>query len=144
MSLGGSFQLDTNGSKICGEVIVVAQDVAHVFEARGLIALLLVELASRIGRAISATLLDRRSLAVVTPWPPMDFGTPITANFVSPGRNDHTLIEIGRGLTAQLAGGAQTREPDAMVRKMTAWAARSGGITQKIFPTLIDLHFAII
>lgn len=126
LSLGGNFQLDTDGSKIRGEAIAVAPDVAHVCEAEGLIALLLVEPESRIGRAISATLLDGRSLAVVTPWPPMDFGTPIVANFVSPGRNDRTLIEVGRGLTAQLAGGAQAREPDAMVREMIAWFVAAG------------------
>lgn len=124
LSLGGSFQLDTDEPDIRGDAVAVAADVTHVFGAEGLIALLFVEPESRIGRAISATLFDGRGIAAVTPWPLMDFGTRIAANFISPGRNDRALIELGRGLAARLAGGAQAREPDPRVRKMTAWAAR--------------------
>ncbi|HEV2530321.1 AraC family transcriptional regulator [Phenylobacterium sp.] len=124
LGLGGWFRLDAGGADVRGEAVAVAADATHTFEAEGLLAMLFVEPESRNGRAISKTLFGQETLAAVPPSMLGDFGNRIAANFRGGSRDDHVLIELGRGLAAHMAGGTVAREPDPRVRKMIAWAAR--------------------
>ena len=124
LSLGGRFRLSTGGPEVGGAAIAVAADATHVFGAEGLIALLFVEPESRTGRAISTALFKKGDLAPVPAALLGDFADRIAANFLATTRDDHALVDLGRGLAGRLAGATAAREPDPRVRKMIAWAAK--------------------
>jgi AraC family transcriptional regulator len=117
LSLGGRFELRTQGRTVPGNA-VVAPDVEHVFVAVGRIAILFVEPESRAGRAIAQALFRD---GVLTPLAPDALGDLIArlgdASRTTPV-NEPALEEIGRLMVQRLAGRAIASLPDMRVRKM--------------------------
>jgi AraC family transcriptional regulator len=124
MSLGGHFRLQTASSHVAGDVVAVAADAGHTFEAEGLIALLFVEPESRSGRAIASRLFDDAALAAVAPGLLCDHRDRIATAFRAAGKDDALFIDLGRSLIARLAGDTRADVPDLRVRKVIAWAVQ--------------------
>jgi AraC family transcriptional regulator len=124
LGLGARFRLHTSGPEVGGDAVAVAADTTHIFEADGLLALVFVEPESRAGRAITRQLFESRDLAEVPSGGLAELRERIAANYRAATRNDDGLVELGRAITTQLAGGISTPEPDLRVRKMIAWASR--------------------
>src|SRR5262249_46703221 len=123
ISLGGVFGLRTAATSMQGEAVAVAADAGHDFEAEGLIAFLFVEPEGRLGRAISKRLFDKGELAAVPLDLLGDFPARAKTAFRAGGRNEATLVEIGRRLASALAANVAGEAPDLRVRKMIAWAS---------------------
>ncbi|MEJ0023264.1 MAG: AraC family transcriptional regulator [Alphaproteobacteria bacterium] len=124
ISLGGHFKLATEDVSVPGEVVAVAADARHVFEAEGLIAFIFIEPECRLGRAVSNRLFSKAKLAAVSPELLGDFRERAAATFRSAQRNDSNLIDLGRAAAAALAADAKADAPDLRIRKLIAWAAQ--------------------
>lgn len=122
LALEGVFDLHVADRAVAGPVAVVAADVRHAFEPKGLIALLFIEPESPAGRALAATTLADRPVAAVAPERLGDLPARIAANLRAPHRNDEALRDLGRGLTNRLAGDIEPPAPDARVQAIIAWA----------------------
>lgn len=120
--MGGKFRLDTPEIHVGGEAVAVAADAEHTFEAEGLFAILFVEPESRQGRAIAGQLFQGPGLAAIPHALLGDFRERIAATFRAAVRDDAAFIDLGRGLTAHIAGTARGDVPDLRVRKVIAWA----------------------
>jgi len=124
IGLGGLFRLETPDDYVGGDVVAVAPDAGHTFQAEGLFAILFAEPESRLGRAISARLFKGKDLAAVPRDLLGDFPERIAGVFRTGGRNETQLIALGRGLTSHLAADIRGDVPDLRVRKVIAWAHR--------------------
>ena len=124
IGLGGWFKLDTIDAHARGEVVAVAADVRHVFEAEGLVAFVFIEPESRLGRAIAAKLFQGDELIAIPDGVLCDFPARLAAAYRNSHRDDTALIELGRALVGALAADAKAGAPDLRVRKMIAWAAQ--------------------
>lgn len=124
ISLGGQFRLDTPDYNIRGDAVAVAADVAHTFEAEGLIALLFAEPESRLGRSMASRLFNGKNLSLVPPPLLGGYQDRLAETFRAGGRIDPTLIDLGRSLTSRLAADARADVPDLRIRKVIAWAGK--------------------
>jgi AraC-like DNA-binding protein len=122
IGLGGHFRLDTRDNHVGGDVVAVAADVGHTFQAEGLFAILFAEPESRLGRAIAVRLFRGEDLAAVPRHLLGDYPERIAAVFRAGGRNETQLIELGRRLSSHLAADIRADVPDLRVRKVIAWA----------------------
>jgi AraC family transcriptional regulator len=123
LALEGRFELHTQNGCVPGPAAVVAADVRHAFEPKGLIALLFVEPESPAGRALTAALLADQPVAVLAPEFLAEHGAEIAAAFRASGRDDGRLRDIGRSLIDHLAGAAEPPPVDARIETALAWAA---------------------
>lgn len=122
LSLGGRFKLRTQ-AEVTSDDAAVAPDVQHVFQAEGLIALIFIEPESLSGRAIAASLFQRKDLAPVPADLVMDLANQLRTHYLRPTPDEAALEKLARQMVARLAGLAQADLPDPRVRKIMAYAA---------------------
>jgi AraC-like DNA-binding protein len=124
LALRGEFTLETRAEQVAGGAVAVAPDTVHAFEAEGIIAHLFVDPEGRLGRSLQRALFSSTGLVAIESSQLSDLPGRLLADFEAPERDDASLIALGRGLLAQLAGASERDErPEARVRKMSAWAA---------------------
>ena len=123
LALDGVFQLHVMDRSVPGPAVVVAPDVRHAFQPKGLIALLFIEPESPAGRVLGGALLDGTAVATAPAELLGDFPARLAAAFTDPDRDDEALREIGRSMIRRLAGAAEPPAPDVRVRTSIAWAS---------------------
>jgi AraC family transcriptional regulator len=116
---GGAFKLHLRDRIATGDVVIVAADAAHAFEAEGAVGLLFVAPESRAGRVL-AKLLDGAPAVAADQL--ADAAPEIEAAFRAQHDPLSAMREAGQQLTARLAGAVRTIEPDRRVRQMIDWA----------------------
>jgi AraC-like DNA-binding protein len=122
LSLDGDFEFESGSHSVSGDVVAVAPDAPHAFNARGLFAHVYIEPECRAGRAAANALFSGdEPLARVTDIPLGDLAGQLAAAFNRRHRDDQELTHLGRGVIERLAGGKNAAEPDARVRKILAW-----------------------
>jgi AraC family transcriptional regulator len=124
LALEGQFHLHADDRSCPGPAVVVAADVRHAFEPKGLIALLFVEPESAAGRSLRSTLLREQRVAALPAEVWEDHIAELASVFRAADSDDSPLREIGRRLVQALAGGAEAPEPDTRVQFTLAWVAR--------------------
>jgi AraC family transcriptional regulator len=117
---GGAFKLHLRDRIATGDVVIVAADAAHAFEAEGPVGLLFVAPESRVGRALARVLDD--APAVAAPQF-VDAAPEIEAAFRTQHDPISAMRAVGQKITARLAGTARSIEPDRRVREMIQWAS---------------------
>jgi AraC-like DNA-binding protein len=123
LALDGDFEFESGEHRVGGDVVAVAPDAVHAFNARGLFAHVYIEPECRAGRAAANALFAAdEPLAQVTGIDLDDLAADLMAAFSRPRRDDRELADLGRCVIQRLAGGANAAEPDARVRKIVAWA----------------------
>ena len=123
LALEGEFRLHALDRSVPGPAVVVAPDVRHAFEPKGLIALLFIEPESPAGRALASTLLIEQPIATAGLELLGDFPAQIRGAFSDSSRDDERLRDLGRGLILRLAGRAEPPAPDPRIQATVAWAA---------------------
>jgi AraC-like DNA-binding protein len=122
LALDGDFEFESGKHRVSGEVVAVAPDAPHAFNARGLFAHVYIEPECRAGRAAASTLFTAdEPLARVEGTDLDDLALDMATAFGRPRRNDRELIELGQRVIQRLSGGAGAPEPDERVRKIVAW-----------------------
>jgi AraC family transcriptional regulator len=125
LSLEGDFEFESGAHSLSGDVVAVAPDALHAFNARGLFAHVYIEPECRAGRAAANAIFSGdEPLARVTDVPLADLASQLTAAFNRPRRDDHELTHLGRCVIERLAGDASAVEPDARIRKVLAWVQK--------------------
>jgi AraC-like DNA-binding protein len=123
MSLGGHFRLSAANTQVTGEIVAVAADAEHVFEAEGLIGFVFIEPESRAGRAVAKRLFSGEALASVPPEWLGDLRVRVAKAFRDGTPDDAAFETLGRAIVTALSADTKAAEPDARVRKVIAWAA---------------------
>ena len=122
LALEGDFEFESGARRASGEVVAVAPDALHAFNARGLFAHVYIEPECRAGRAAASALFaGDEPLACVTGIPLDDLAAELATAFKRSARDDRELTQLGRSVIARLAGGASAAEPDARIREILAW-----------------------
>jgi AraC family transcriptional regulator len=120
LALEGDFEFESGSRRAAGDVVAVAPDALHAFNARGLFAHVYIEPECRAGRAAANALFaGDEPLASVTAIPLGDLAAEMTAAFKR--KDDRDLTHLGRRVIERLAGGASAAEPDARVREILVW-----------------------
>lgn len=119
--LGGRFAVTTGAGETQGDLVAVAADVPHRFEAEGLVAILFVEPESQPGRAILQGRLNGHPARALAECAITDLAARIAADYRSGGGN---LAALGSALVARIAGETKVHAPDLRVRKVIAWASQ--------------------
>jgi AraC-like DNA-binding protein len=123
LALDGDFEFESGSQRIAGDVVAVAPDAPHAFNARGLFAHVYIEPECRAGRAAASALFKGdEPLARVQGIDLDDVAMDMATAFARHRRNDRELAELGRRAIERLAGGTSAPEPDARVKKIVAWA----------------------
>ncbi len=122
LALDGRFRLRTPAQSLARDA-AVAPDVAHVFAAAGLMALIFIEPESQSGRAIAKSLFEGRELVAVPRKLVGDLARQMRDHYRRPRVDERALEDLARQLVARLAGLAQAELPDPRVRKIMAYAA---------------------
>ena len=123
LALDGDFEFESGEHRVGGDVVAVAPDAVHAFNARGLFAHVYIEPECRAGRAAANALFAAdEPLARVTGVDLDDLTADLATAFNRSRRDDRELANLGRGVIQRLAGGTSAAEPDARVRKIVAWA----------------------
>jgi AraC-like DNA-binding protein len=122
LSLGGRFELRTKKLAVQGTA-AVAPDASHIFEARGLCALLFIEPESEPGRAICESLFQRASLVSIPEPLVADITKRLVDAYCSAPIDETVLEGLGRSLVARLAGLSSPKPPEPRVQKMIEFAA---------------------
>lgn len=123
LALDGDFEFESGDHRVDGDVVAVAPDAPHAFNARGLFAHVYIEPECRAGRAAASALFAAgEPLARVSRIDLDDLALEMAAAFSRPRRDDRQLTDLGRRVIQRLAGGASAPEPDARVRTIVAWA----------------------
>ena len=123
LALDGDFEFESGEHRVGGDVVAVAPDAPHAFNARGLFAHVYIEPECRAGRAAASALFKAdEPLAPVAGIDLEDLAADMTTAFNRHRRSDRELMDLGRNVIQRLAGGASAPEPDARVRKIVAWA----------------------
>lgn len=124
VGLRGWFSLEMRDASVEGDVVAVAPDTEHALAGEGVVAHLFVDPEGRLGRALQRALFARASMVSVPASQLATWRAQLLTAFEAGDRGDRSLIELGRGLLAQLTPGSERDErPEARVRKMAAWAA---------------------
>jgi AraC-like DNA-binding protein len=122
LALEGDFEFESGSRRAAGDVVAVAPDALHAFNARGLFAHVYIEPECRAGRAAANALFSGdEPLARVTGIPLADLAAELSSAFKRHGRDDKELTQLGRRVIERLAGGTNAAEPDARVREILAW-----------------------
>jgi AraC-like DNA-binding protein len=122
LSLDGDFEFESGAQRVEGDVVAVAPDAPHAFNARGLFAHVYIEPESRAGRAAAKALFEAdEPLARVTGVDLDDLAVDLIAAFNRRSRDDRELMHLGRRVIERLAGEKSAPEPDARVREILAW-----------------------
>jgi AraC family transcriptional regulator len=122
LSLRGWFTLEAGDQQVSGPVAAVAPDTEHAFQAEGAVAHLFVDPEGRTGRELQRALFASAPLVSIPGL--AGVRAQLLAAFDATGRNDLTLVELGRAVVAALApDGDRDLRPDARVRRMSTWAA---------------------
>lgn len=121
LGLGGWFRLGTHDGVADGDIVAVAPDVPHIFQAHGRLAILFVEPESRVGRAVTNSYFRDSDLAT-PPDSLVALRADISVAWSEAGADHDALIALGRELVTALAGDARANAPDLRVRKVMAWA----------------------
>jgi AraC-like DNA-binding protein len=124
LALQGGFELQAQDRAWPGPVAVVAPDVRHAFEPKGLIGLLFVEPESPAGLTLTRTLLADAPVASVPPGLMAGFVEELAEAYRSAGHDDASLAEIGRRMVRALAGDGEALMADERVQAILAWASR--------------------
>lgn len=120
LRLEGDFEFESGDRRASGDVVAVAPDALHAFNARGLFAHIYMEPECRAGRAAASALFaDDEPLARVTGIPLDDLAAELSAAFKR--KDDRDLTQLGRSVIDRLAGRRSGAEPDARVREILAW-----------------------
>lgn len=120
LALEGDFELESGSRRAAGDVVAVAPDALHAFNARGLFAHVYIEPECRAGRAAANALFaGDEPLSRVTGIPLGDLAGEMAAAFKR--KDDRNLTHLGRRVIERLAGGTSAAEPDARVREILAW-----------------------
>lgn len=123
LALDGDFEFESDDYRVGGDVVAVAPDAPHAFNARGLFAHVYIEPECRAGRAAASQLFDAdEPLACVNAIDLDDLAIDMATAFSRPRRDDRELINLGRRVIQRLAGETSPLEPDARVSKVVAWA----------------------
>jgi AraC-like DNA-binding protein len=123
LALDGDFEFESGDRRIAADVVAVAPDAPHAFNARGLFAHVYIEPECRAGRAAASALFEAdEPLAAVSGIDLDDLAMDLATAFSRQRRDDRALADLGRRVIERLAGGAAAPEPDARVRKIVAWA----------------------
>ena len=122
LALEGDFEFESGAHSVGGDVVAVAPDALHAFNARGLFAHVYIEPECRAGRAAASALFaGDEPLAQVAGISLGDLASELSAAFKRRGRDDRELTDLGRRVIERLAGGASAAEPDSRVREILAW-----------------------
>lgn len=123
IALEGDFEFESGPHRAAGDVVAVAPDALHAFDARGLFAHVYIEPECRAGRAAASKLFESdEPLAVVAGIDLDDLALDLTTAFSKSRRDDRELADLGRRVIERLSGGVTATEPDARVREIVAWA----------------------
>ena len=123
LALDGDFEFESGNHRVGGDVVAVAPDAPHAFNARGLFAHVYIEPECRAGRAAARQLFNAdEPLACVEDIPLDDLAIDMATAFSRARRDDRELVDLGRQVIRRLAGATTAAEPDARVRKIVAWA----------------------
>lgn len=121
-SLGGAFSLHLEHHAVPGPYAMVAPNVEHAFEARGLVALLFIEPESRAGRSLTQLIAGEPAAAISTEQA-RDAPSLIKAAFADPHDPRGALRSVGMEIANRIAGHTQrVKEPDRRVRQIIKWA----------------------
>lgn len=120
-SMGGAFSLHLDDGVLGGPNAVVAPDIKHAFEARGLVALLFIEPESRAGRSLHE-LMRGRPGASISAEEARDAPSLIKLAFEDASDPVGALREAGVKIVNRIAGHVRTIEPDRRVRQIIRWA----------------------
>lgn len=122
LSLGGQFELRTRKLAVQGAA-AVAPDESHVFQAKGLIALLFIEPESEAGRAICQAFFQKAALVPVPEPLVADIAKQLEKAYCASAIDEKILEGLGRSLVARMAGLSCAKLPEPRVEKMIAFAA---------------------
>jgi AraC family transcriptional regulator len=123
LALDGDFEFESGDYRVRGDVVAVAPDAPHAFNARGLFAHVYIEPECRAGRAAASALFKAdEPLTRVKGIEVDDLAIDMATAFSRPRRDDRQLTDLGRRVIERLSGGANALEPDARVQKIVAWA----------------------
>jgi AraC-like DNA-binding protein len=123
LALDGDFEFESGTQRVGGDVVAVAPDAPHAFNARGLFAHIYIEPECRAGRAAAKRIFEaKQPLAHVTAIDLDDLAVDMAAAFSRRRRDDRELVDLGQRVIQRLAGAASAPEPDARVRRIVAWA----------------------
>jgi AraC-like DNA-binding protein len=122
LALDGDFEFESGERRVGGDVVAVAADTLHAFNAHGLFAHVYIEPECRAGRAAARTLFSAdEPLASVDGRLVADLAAEMTTAFNRRRRDDRELTHLGRRVIERLAGGLNAAEPDARVRAILTW-----------------------
>lgn len=119
-ALGGGFALHLEDRIVQGPAAIVAPDVAHAFEAEGLVALLFLAPESRAGRSLQR-LMGVEPAREIGAAEARDAPSLIREAYDRPDSKD-ALRDVGALIAERIAGHVRAAEPDRRVRQMMAWA----------------------
>jgi AraC family transcriptional regulator len=123
LALDGDFEFESGAHRVAGDVVAVAPDAPHAFNARGLFAHIYIEPEGRAGRAAAASIFEGgEPLTRVEAVDLEDLAADMTTAFNQRRRNDQDLIGLGQSVIKRLSGEATAQEPDARVQEIVAWA----------------------
>jgi AraC-like DNA-binding protein len=122
LALDGDFEFESGAHSVSGDVVAVAPDALHAFNARGLFAHVYIEPECRAGRAAANALFaGQEPLARVTDIALGDLATQLAAAFNRQQRDDQELTYLGRSAIERIAGANSAAEPDVRVSKILEW-----------------------
>lgn len=122
LALDGEFELHIAEGSVPGPAAIVAADVSHAFEPKGLIALLFVEPESFAGRALTRTVLAQQTVVPLPGPRAAALSTAISEAFAG-DPSDAALREVGQDLVRTWVSGETAPTPDPRVQACTAWAS---------------------
>ncbi|PIB92574.1 AraC family transcriptional regulator [Caulobacter sp. FWC2] len=121
IGLGGCFQLWLSDTTLTGDVLVVAPDAPHRFEAEGAYAILFVEPESSAGRSIMREILGAAALKTM----PDDYSAWLNS-FLDDLKGwpcGEELVGLGKTMIKRLARNTHHDPVDDRIRQVIAWVA---------------------
>lgn len=123
IGLGGRFQLWLDDVTLAENVMAVAPDASHRFEAQGVYAILFVEPESAAGRAVTRSVLGEAALSAVPDDIIARLADPLQTLSQAPKPEGDALIAIGQEMIDRLVGDEHHEPVDPRVRDVIAWVA---------------------
>lgn len=122
ITLGGSFQLWLSDTTLAADLVAVAPDAMHRFEAQGAYAILFVEPESLAGRTITRELLGDAAVRAVPAHHAAKLDDLLSRLEGWPAGDD--LTALGKEMIERLAGDAHHDPVDDRIREVVAWVAK--------------------
>lgn len=126
LALRGGVVLESGERRVSGDMVAVAPDTEHTFEAAegGAVAHLFVDPDARAGRTLQRTLFADAPLVLLPASRFAEFAARLLADLEAFEGAGATMLALGRSLLAELVPESERDErPEARVRRMSAWAA---------------------